>query len=199
MSAMLNEEIYVINNEIHFNSEINSKTGAKLIDKLLGLQEKIIKQSKKINKEYEEKIKEEDVYFSIEYKPILLYITTYGGSLHQSFAIVDTIENMKVPVHTICKGNVMSGGTIISLAGKKRYMTRNSYILIHELRTYSGYVKYSEVVENLENLNVLMKGLKEYYVRKTNMTMDEIEEQLKRDVLWDATICLEKGLIDEIL
>jgi len=197
--SIMNEEIYVINNEIHFNSDINSKTAYKLIEKLLNLQDKIIKLSKKINKELEEKNEENSSFFSIQYKPILLYITTNGGSLHQSFSIIDTIENMKVPVHTICKGNVMSGGSLISLAGKRRYMTKHSFMLIHELRTNTGYSKYSTIQEELSNSSLLMKTIIDYYVRKSKMTIEEVEEQLKKDVYWDSATCLEKGLIDEII
>jgi ATP-dependent protease ClpP protease subunit len=31
------------------------------------------------------------------------------------------------------------------------------------------------------------------------MTIEEVEEQLKKDVYWDSATCLEKGLIDEII
>ena len=190
-----NSEIYMINNEIHFNCDINAKTTMKLIEKLLTLQDKILKLSRDVYKKTEG---DEHPFFTVKMHPILLFITTPGGNLHQTFSIVDTIENMKVPVHTICKGNVCSGGTLMSLSGKKRYMTKNSFMMIHELRTFSGYAKFTEFMESVENLTMFMNTIKEYYVMKTGMTLEEVDEQLKKDVYWNAATCLEKGLIDDI-
>ena len=68
--------------------------------------------------------------FNIELPPIKLYITSEGGLVYQVFSLIDTIQNLRVPVHTICKGFVASAGTLLSLAGKKRFITENSYMLI---------------------------------------------------------------------
>ena len=37
------------------------------------------------------------------------------------------------------------------------------------------------------------------YLEKTKISEDELNECLKRDVVWDAQICLDKCLVDEIL
>ena len=44
-----------------------------------------------------------------------------------------------------------------------------------------------------------MEHLKKYYVKNTKMTEEEIVEQLRKDTMWNAEKCLEKGLVDEIL
>jgi ATP-dependent Clp protease protease subunit len=114
------------------------------------------------------------------------------------FSLIDTIQNLRVPVHTICKGFVASAGTLLSLAGKKRYITENSYMLIHELRA-GTWGKYSHMLESIENSKQLMEHIKSYYITRTKLTSAELEEQLKRDVTWNAQTCLEKGLVDEII
>ena len=91
-----------------------------------------------------------------------------------------------------------SAGTLLSLAGKKRYITENSYMLIHELRS-GTWGKYSQMAEDIENSRDLMTHIRDYYVKYTNMSADELDEQLKRDVCWNAATCLEKGLVDEII
>jgi ATP-dependent protease ClpP protease subunit len=187
-------------NEIHFNSPINQSSVSKLITELLNLQVKIIKKEKKIR----EKFKDVDfndefcnLKISIDYLPIYLFLSTQGGGIYQAFSVVDTIHSMKVPVYTINKGFVASAGTIISLAGKKRYMTKNAYMLIHELRG-TVWGKYSHLVESVDNCKIIMEHIKRYYFDNTKMTISEIDEQLRADQYWDFATCLKKGLVDDI-
>lgn len=130
--------------------------------------------------------------------PISLYITTYGGELDQAFSLVDTIKSMVVPVHTICKGIVASAGTIISLAGDKRFISENSVMLIHELSS-GTWGKFSYINSHYENVKQSMKHLTDYYVKNTKMSKDEVKEFLKKDIEWNARLCLKKGLVDEIV
>ena len=187
--------------EIHFNAGINNKSVSTLIEKLLTLEEKILSKHKKIKRKFSDFEKDDDYEnfkFSINLPVIKLYITSNGGLVYQVFSVIDTIQGMKVPVHTICKGFVASAGTLLSLAGKKRYITENSFMLIHELRA-GTWGKFTHMVESIENSKQLMEHIKSYYLTRTKITKEELEEQLKKDVTWNAQICLEKGLVDEII
>jgi ATP-dependent Clp protease protease subunit len=115
---------------------------SRLINCLLKLEQHLLNKTKQIKRKFDD-IDKDCVIFSIKPKPIKLYITSNGGLVYQVFMAIDTIMNMKVPVHTICKGLVASAGTLLSLAGRKRYITENSYMLIHQIR--SGMTgKFSE-------------------------------------------------------
>jgi ATP-dependent protease ClpP protease subunit len=105
---------------------------------------------------------------------------------------------MTIPVHTICKGIVASAGTLLSLAGNRRFITENSYMLIHELRTGS-WGKFSFIKDNFDNYTSLMEHIKNYYVSNTKLTREELDVQLAKDLTWNAETCLEKGLVDEII
>jgi ATP-dependent Clp protease protease subunit len=187
-------------NEIHFNAGITSKSISTLISKLKDLEEKILKKTKKLKRKFSEfeDADEESVKVTIEPQPIKLFITSNGGLVYQVFTAIDTILNMKVPVHTYCQGLVASAGTLLSLAGKKRFITENSYMLIHEIRS-GTWGKFSHMCESVENSKQLMEHIKSYYVKKTKITAEELDEQLKKDVIWNAKTCLEKGLVDEIV
>jgi ATP-dependent Clp protease protease subunit len=124
-----------------------------------------------------------------EPKKILLYITTYGGTIYCAFHIIDIIESMKVPVHTICIGHVASAGTLISLAGEKRFITKNTTMLIHEISNSLSRNKYTNLVESMENIKKRMEQVKTYYTKKTKMTLEELEYQLKKDEHWYAETC----------
>lgn len=197
-------------NSIYFNAGINPKTMSTLIDKLLTMEQKILKKHKTLKRKFKELKKddkekdkdlddyEEQFEIKIEPKPITLYITSNGGYVYQVFSAIDTIRGMKIPVHTVCKGFVASAGTLLSLAGKKRYITESSYMLIHELRA-GHWGKFTHLSESLENSKQLMDHIKSYYLARTKMSSDELDEQLKKDVSWNAQKCLEKGLVDEII
>jgi ATP-dependent Clp endopeptidase proteolytic subunit ClpP len=203
-------------NSIYFNAGITPKTMSILIEKLLNMEKKILKKKKSLKRKIEEikktdKDKDKDKDKNTEYedydelyeikiksKPINLYITSNGGLVYQVFGAIDTIKGMKVDVHTICKGFVASAGTLLSLAGKKRYITESSYMLIHELRA-GHWGKFTHLNESLDNSKQLMDHIKSYYLTKTKITSEELDEQLKKDVSWNAEMCLEKGLVDKII
>jgi len=199
---------------IYFNSAITSNSMSKLVLALHRLEDKILKQDKRLKRKVKELYKtnnkndkdnrydsdDEEEYdrIKIEPKEIKLYITSYGGYLYQVFTTIDFIKNLKVPVHTICTGIVASAGTLLSLAGSRRSITKNSYMLIHELRGGS-WGKFSILSDSFQNQQQLMDHIINYYVENTQITQEELEEQLKKDITWNANICLEKGLVNEII
>lgn len=191
-------------NEIHFNGSICEQSMSKLIDNLLTLQVEILKRKKNLKRKIRDLEKNGDdkltnnLEISINPKAIKLYITSCGGSVYQVFSAIDTIKSLKVPVYTICKGIVASAGTLLSLSGTRRFITKNSYMLIHELRSVS-WGKFSFIKDNFENSNNLMEHIKDYYIQNTKLTKEELDIQLVKDLTWNATTCLEKGLVDEII
>lgn len=206
----MNEDEYIINimndtRSIYFNGEINNFSMEHLIYELLNMELSIKKNIKNVTKivdDAKEKMKDEnldDITLElINNTHIKLYITTYGGCVHSAFNIVDTIHSMDIPVHTICKGCVASAGTLISLSGKKRFITKHSYMLIHELRT-GCWGKFSYLKDEFNNSQELMETIKTYYIHHTKISIEELDQQLKEDKMWNAIHCLEKGLVHEIL
>ena len=208
MSKVEDGIIYVNSelNEIHFNAGVNDESISKLVEHLLVMENKINAKKKNLKRKFEDFEKDssgknDDLSnFDIEIKPkaIKLYITTQEGNAYQVFSAIDTIKSMTVPVHTICKGIVASAGTLLSLAGSRRFITPNSYMLIHELRTMS-WGKFSFVKDNFDNSNNLMEHIKDYYVSNTKLMREELDIQLVKDLMWNAEKSLEKGLVDEII
>lgn len=134
----------------------------------------------------------------IKYKPIKLFISSHGGGVYQVLGAFDSIKCMKVPVHTICKGFVASAGTILSLAGSKRFITKNSYMLIHQLRS-GMWGKFEEIKDDFENCKMLMTHLKQIYLDNTYLKENDLDDILKRDITWSADSCLANGLVHEII
>ena len=55
----------------------------------------------------------------INNEEIRLVISTYGGSVHEMFALYDMIKYIKCPVRTIALGKVMSAGVLLLASGEK--------------------------------------------------------------------------------
>jgi ATP-dependent Clp endopeptidase proteolytic subunit ClpP len=134
----------------------------------------------------------------IDAPPIKVLINSGGGSITAGISSMDTILRCKVPVETYVDGFCASAATFLSVVGDHRYMSRNSYMLIHQLSS-NLWGKYSEIEDEKKNLDLMMDTIKNVYKEYTEVPMKKIDEILKHDLFWDAKICLEYGLIDEII
>jgi len=129
-------------------------------------------------------------------KPISLFLTTYGGSIYAAMKVVDIMNTLKVDVHTIVSGYVASAGTLLSMAGKKRYISKHAFMLIHELR--SGFWgKYSDARDHIENIDQLMTLIVEYYKKHSKITEEDLKSTMSRDKNWGIDECIKRGIVDE--
>ena len=129
---------------------------------------------------------------------IKIYINSGGGSVVSGISSMDTILRTKVPVETYVDGFAASAATFLSVVASKRFMSRHSYMLIHQLST-NFWGKYSEFEDEKQNLDLMMETIKNVYKEHTEVPMKKLDEILKHDLLWDAKTCLKYGLIDEII
>ena len=192
--ALISEKISILGNHIYFYTKITKRTALDLIKSITDIANNImtIKIHNGNNNLYED-----DDYKDI-YDPIYLHINSGGGCLFSCMAIVDTIKNCKVPVYTIGEGQIASASSILLLAGKKRFMTENSFILIHELRTYvSG--TFSNLEDDYENSKLLMKKMIKYYKKRSLIPEKVLQTLLKKDIYIEAKKSKKYGFIDKII
>jgi len=135
--------------------------------------------------------------YDIPTPSIYLHINTLGGDLLSAFGVVDTIKNSRVPVVSIIEGQNASAGTIISMVCQKRYITENSFMLIHQLST-GIYGKYDEIKDDFENDTKFMERLYKLYREHTKMSEKKIKEVLTHDRWWTSEECVETGLVDGV-
>lgn len=134
-------------------------------------------------------------------KPILhLHINSGGGYIVAGTAIMDTILRLKkdIDIYTYVEGRAASAATFISLVGTKRFITRNSLMLIHQLSGVA-WGKYNEMVDDHKNSELMMDMIKKFYDEYTKVPSKDIDEILSHDLYWDADKCLALGLADEIV
>ena len=134
----------------------------------------------------------------IQPPPIKLFINSGGGSVVSGISSMDTILRCKVPIQTYVDGFAASAATFMSVVGTKRYMSRNSYMLIHQLSS-NFWGTYANFEDEKKNLDLMMKSIKDIYKKYTKLPMKKLDEILKHDLMWDAQTCLDYGMIDEIV
>lgn len=185
-------EVSNFDNHIYFCGTVTETSINKLI-KLINKKNIEYKKEMETNKP----VKSELYQYKIEPKVIYLHITSFGGSLLACMAGIDAIENSDVPIHTIVEGYAASAGTLLSIHGKKRFMTKNSFMLIHQLSSgVSGQM--NKIEDNFNNCKAFMDRIKSLYTSKTKLKDDELDNILRHDSWWALDKCLEKGLVDEV-
>lgn len=176
--------IKIIDNNIYFYGPITSQSCRELNDALI-----LLDQNSKIFSNN----------FGIDKVPINLHIQSEGGSLMNTFYVIDLINNLDTPVYTYVDGYVASAGSLISVIGKKRFMTKNSFIMIHQLSSSLGEGKFNEFDDNMDNLNKFMDTIRNIYVEKTKIPINDLNDILDRDLWMNSKESLEYGLVDYII
>jgi len=175
--------IEVVENRIYFYSDINT-------DKILQLNRNL--RNKGIDLQREAMVQER------EPANMFLHIQSYGGSIFAGMAGMDEIIKSIVPVHTMIDGCCASAATFLSVCGKKRFINRHAYMLIHQLSSFM-WGKYEEFKDEIQNLDKIMVMIKKVYGEYTKIPTKKLEEILKHDLWFDANECKEYGLVDEIV
>ncbi len=182
-SEVAEKHISVQDNKIYFYSGVNRNACSELNKKISELEAKAITLSNSL---------------TIEPPPIKLFINSGGGTIVSGISSMDTIIRSQVPVWTYVDGFSASAATFMTVVGNHRFMSRNSYMLVHQLST-TFWGTYSNFEDEKQNLDLMMKNIKNVYKEYTKIPMKKLNEILKHDLMWDAKTCLEYGMIDEII
>jgi len=181
------ELVYITGNHIYFHTDVSEKS----IDQVKKLMREYLSKYNKINKQH--------TCGTFTPKPLILHIYSPGGDVYAGLSLYDFIVsyNNTIPVYTHVDGLAASAATIISLAGSKRFIGPNSYMLIHQLSTFLGG-NFEQIKDEFDNCQKLMNKLKKIYSERTTIPKKQLADILKHDITWDADECKKYGLIDEI-
>jgi ATP-dependent Clp protease protease subunit len=143
-------------------------------------------------------------------KPIFFYINSTGTSWYtgdaigqetEAFAICDTINYVKPPVHTICIGQAMGTAAMILSAGTKGFRASlpHATIVLNQPRMGMGrsqatdiQIRAKEVLENkAATLDILS--------RNTGQAPEKIAKDTDRMFYMSPQQAKEYGLIDRVL
>lgn len=133
-----------------------------------------------------------------ERKPILLYLTSNGGSVDAGFELIDVIKSSKTPVYTINLGYQYSMGFLIGLAGHKRFATPNAKFLMHDGSNFvwdSG----AKVQDRMEFQKKVEERIKNYVLQNSHISSEEYDSKFRVEWYMFADEAKEKGFVDYII
>jgi len=138
---------------------------------------------------------------SISNEPIELYINSPGGEICCGMAVYRYMtEQMKSPLHTYCIGLAASMGSILYLAGEKRYIYEGCTIITHDPFSVSGNCEDpNQLKDRLESLERSRTMLCKIISERTGHTIDEISQLMKKDRYFDAEESLKSGISTDII
>lgn len=130
--------------------------------------------------------------------PIKIFLSTAGGEEETGFQIIDLVLQSKTPVYIINSGYSYSMGSLINLAGHKRYAFENTRFLIHDGSGMSmgSQLKVQDEVEFMVKAN---DRIKNYILERTAITEEEYESKKRVEWYMFADEAKEKGVVDYII
>lgn len=131
-------------------------------------------------------------------KPILLYVSSNGGSVVDGFALIDIILASKTPVYTINFSYQYSMGFLIGLAGSKRFGTKNATYLMHDGQNFA-YNSTSKLRDQMKFQDQQEERIKQYILSRSKLTSKEYDEKLRIEWYMYADKAKEKGFVDYIV
>ena len=144
------------------------------------------------------KMKEEDP------KPITFYLSTYGGSADDMFALYDIMRMVRdeTPIDTVGLGKVMSAGVLLLAAGTKgeRKIGKNCRVMLHSV-IGGNHGSLHNMMNEMEAIEELQQMYTNCLVEETKMTKSQLKKMLERkvNVYLSAEEAVELGIADIIV
>ena len=157
-----------------------------------------------INSEIDEFVADEIVNAILDYnrqdkgKPVLLYVTSVGGSVIDGFAIIDAILNSHSPVYVINLAYQYSMGFLIGLAGHKRFAMPNATFLMHDGSNFV-FNSTAKVGDQLKFQEQQEKRTKEYILSRSKLTAKKYDQMYRVEWQMYADEAKEYGFTDYII
>ena len=137
-------------------------------------------------------------------KPIDFYISTYGGSADDMFALYDLMNIVKedTDIKTIGLGKVMSAGVLLLAAGTKgqRRIGKNCRVMIHNV-VAGNHGSLPNLTNELEAIQQLQDDYVDALVESTKLSKKKLKKILneKVNVYLSAEEAVQYGIADIII
>lgn len=142
-------------------------------------------------------------------QPIEIVFFSPGGSVVDGMALFDTIQLLRHHGHrvtTTAIGMAASMGSILLQAGDVRRMTRESWVLIHQISA-GAQGSMGEIEDRVEWFKKMEQRVLDIFAdrakaskAKKALTRKQFEAGYNRKDWWiDSADCLRYGIVDEVL
>ena len=137
-------------------------------------------------------------------RDIEFYLSTYGGSADDMFALYDMMKIVEedTDIVTIGMGKVMSAGVLILAAGTKgkRKIGRNCRVMIHSVIA-GNHGSLPNLINEMEAIQDLQELYIERLVEETKMTKKQMKKLLEQkvNIYLSAEEAVKYGIADIIV
>lgn len=135
-------------------------------------------------------------------QPVELYVSSYGGSLDDAFALHDVTRTISCPVHTVAIGKCQSAAPLLVACGQRshRYATENTIFMMHNalIEGLEGSPKLMEIWSAVSSnqMKTYAKLLGKYTKMPARHWQRIFDSEL--DKFFTAEQAAEWGLVDSL-
>jgi len=132
-------------------------------------------------------------------QPITIFLNSDGGDLGIAWSIYDLITAQDNVVEIVVLGYACSAATVILQAADRRYITSNSYVMIHK----GGFDMAPDISEDgykvwMENALFYQNKMYDLYFERMNIPMGKLKKMLLKDCIYVGEQAVTVGLVDQI-
>lgn len=134
--------------------------------------------------------------------PIELFISSFGGSVYDMFALYDVTRSTKCPIHTVGVGYIMSAAVLLVAAGTKgkRYSMPHCSYMVHEGVSDLSEDRLGAHRKTMDHFKQLDDTWYELMAKHTNLTVSQWKRKcgIVGDYYFTADQAIEFGIADHL-
>ena len=134
-------------------------------------------------------------------EPIEVIFNSGGGSVIDGFELFDFLVDLGHKGHDVttgCTGMAASMAGILVQAGTKRWMSKESWYMIHRA-AFGAMGKTFDIEDTVEWIKRIEARILEIFVGRSNIPLSTLKKKWERKDWWiDSDEALKLGLVDEI-
>ena len=129
--------------------------------------------------------------------PLVITISSRGGSVDSLNQILDALDDVKAPIITEVRGYAYSSAMFLACYGDIRIMGNHARGLYHAI-LWGSDDNLQGHRENLLESERLMKNIDDMITSRTKLTQKELDKikREKRDFFYDKKYAIEKGIVN---
>ncbi|MEU1402961.1 ATP-dependent Clp protease proteolytic subunit [Streptomyces sp. NPDC005728] len=135
-------------------------------------------------------------------RPVTLYLNSPGGSFSAMTAVYDTMRYVSCDVETYCLGQAASAAAVLLAAGTpgRRFILPGARVVLEQpALPEPAQGQPSDLVIQADELTRMRTLMEEMLARHTGRGVEQVHQDLERDLVLDAPGALAYGLVDGVV
>jgi len=135
------------------------------------------------------------------FREIFLLLSSPGGSVMHGITVYNVLRGLPINLSTHNVGNVDSIGTVIYLAGNRRYACPQATFMLHGVAFISATAPAQfferNLQERIDSLRADQQRIAAIYQDRTGINSQEAEQLFLREQTINASDAVNRGLVHE--